>query len=247
MLKAQYLLSLALHGLCRVTGLERLIHFISRSIAANYLRKQGLIDLVTVDLSYGEPLLCIRDRTKVIDLARLHRMVFKGRFKSIREYGAGASTIVIAHAMATGRRRDQLLVTIEESQEWLNLVMNRLHPQARERVCGLVGSYISVGAPGSATEADLVLENAVTGVPDLVYIDGPSLNVNKSLRGVSLVDGWREPINADILSVAHTMRKGSVILFDERAASYWAVLRGLRRPILAKSSSLYSFNKIILL
>jgi hypothetical protein len=189
----------------------------------------------------------IEDQTKVVDLARLYRMVCGGRFKEIREYGAGASTIVIAHAMANGCRRDQTLVTVEESKEWLDMVLGRLNPLSRKRVTGLVARYVSTGEPGTGIEGDLALDCAVPGVPDLVYIDGPTLYAAEPLRGVKLIEGWREPINVDVLSVAHTMRKGSVILFDERPASYWAVLGGLRRPVLAQSSSLYSANRITLL
>lgn len=247
MFKLQYTLSLAMHWFCRATGLERLVLGFSRRRAASYLRAQGLSELLESDLSYGQPLLELEDRTKVVDLARLHRMVRAGRFKAIREYGAGASTIAIAHAMASGRRRDQTLVTVEESQEWLDSVLDRLHPQARDRVTGLVAHYVPIGVPGSGMEGDLVLDRAIPGVPDLIYIDGPTLYAAAQLRGVPLIEGWREPINVDVLSVAHTMRKGSVILFDERPASFWAVLRGLRRPLLASSSSLYSINRITLL
>jgi hypothetical protein len=247
MFKLQYTLSLALHWLCRASGLERLVLGFSRSRAAAYLRAQGLSELLESDLSYGKPLLELEDRTKVVDLARLHRMVRAGRFKAIREYGAGASTIAIAHAMANGRRRDQTLVTVEESQEWLDSVLGRLHSQARDRVTGLVANYVPTGGPGSSMESDLALNRAIPGIPDLVYVDGPTLYAVGQLRGVPLIEGWREPINVDVLSVAHTMRKGSVIIFDERPASYWAVLRGLRRPLLASSSSLFSVNRITLL
>lgn len=247
MFKFQYTLSLALHWFCRTTGLEGLVLGLSRRRAATYLREQGLSELLESDLSYGQPLLDIEDHTKVVDLARLHRMVRSGRFKAIREYGAGASTIAIAHAMANGRRNDQSLITVEESREWLDSVLSRLHPQARDRVTGVVANYVPIGCPGSGSEGDLTLNQAIPGVPDLVYIDGPTLYSAPQLRGVSLINGWREPINVDVLSVAHTMRKGSVILLDERLASYWALLRGLRRPLLASSSSLYSVNRITLL
>jgi hypothetical protein len=247
MLKLQYTLSLAWHWLCRRTGLERLVLGLSRARAAAYLRGQGLGSLLEHDLSYGKPLLDIEDDTKVVDLARLHQLVRSARFKSIREYGAGASTIVMAHAMATGRRKDQVLVTVEESQEWLESVLIKLHPDARPRVTGIVAAYVPTGAAGTSAESDLALDRAIPGVPDLVYVDGPTLYAGPPLRGVPLIEGWREPINVDVLSVAHTMRKGAVIVFDERPASYWAVLRGLRRPLVASSSSLYSVNRITLL
>jgi hypothetical protein len=249
-LKLQYVLSLAIHWFLRRTGAEDLLLALRRRACAAYLDRQGLGHLLDEDVSYGTSLMTVSDRTKVIDLARLHRLVKGGRYKSIREYGAGASTIAIAHAMALSGRTDITLVTIDESQEWLQSVLDRLDPRVRPQVNGVVARYVRSLTPLSdgGVECDLVLEQSVPCVPDLVYVDGPTLHALKdNVRGTKLSAGWREPINVDAVSVAHTMRKGSVIIFDERSASYWATVRALRRPFFAWSSSLYSVNRITVL
>jgi hypothetical protein len=246
--KLQYICSLSMHVCLRATKIESIILHLTCGRASRYLRSQGLGHLIEADLSYGKSLLEITDRTKIIDLARLHRMIKNGRYKTIREYGAGTSTLVIAHAIASATYPYQTLTTIEESEEWLTSVLEKLPPESRARVNGIAAQYVAVGQAGTSSECDLALATSIKEVPDLVYIDGPSLHSLKSpIRGSALLKGWLEPINIDVLSVAHTMRKGSVIVFDERLASYWAVLKGLRRPAIAYSSSLFSINRIILL
>lgn len=51
MFKLQYMMSLALHWLCRASGLERLVLWFSSSRAAAYLRAQGLSELLESDLA----------------------------------------------------------------------------------------------------------------------------------------------------------------------------------------------------
>lgn len=251
MTKVQYVLSLAVHWLARALRFEATILEFSRQRAKRYLERQGLGDIVAHDVSYGVPLLDLPDRTKIVDLERLHRLVRSGRFKSIREYGAGASTIVMAHAIAASGRKDIALTTVEESAEWLDVVIKRAARIADVAINGIVATYVPMNAANAlaeGSETDLVLSQAIATPPDLIYVDGPTLHApSKAVRGIAVHDGWREPINVDFLSVAHTMRKGSMIVFDERPASFWAAHRALRRPFWCHSSSLYSVNTITLL
>lgn len=245
MTKAQYLVSLAWHYVVRMLGLEKVLigYACRRSVA--YLRRVGLGSLLEKDISYGVPILELPDRTKVVDLARLHRLVASGRFRSIREYGAGTSTIVMAHATAKLSTNVKFII-IEESAEWANFVSGHFQEIGCE--VRFVHSEYMVSAGNIAGEVDLHLKDAAPEVPDFIYVDGPSLaGCTGDIRSMTLADGWAEPINVDFHSVVHTMRKGSVVLFDDRPASYWALQRAIRRPYIAWSSSLFDSNKVTLL
>ena len=164
------------------------------------------------------------------DLARLHWLTRVREVVSAVEFGAGFSTAVIAHALdmnalamgtwADTHRRVEFpftLLSIDQSQYWLDLSLGRVTPALQSRVrthCSTVG----MGTFGD--RVCTYFESLPNFVADLVLLDGPDQYATETaVRGFNTGNVGLMPMAADLLAVEHFFEPGSVIVIDGRTAN----------------------------
>lgn len=201
--------------------LKRFLRRLAGIRGREYLRRVGALELLRSGVAEEIP-------ADFSDLSNLHRIVRRRKPRVILEFGAGFSTIVMAHALyqnGTGQ-----LYCVDSSEYWVRNLQPKIPPHLSEFV-DLRVSKTAIGVHDG--ELCHFYESLPNVVPDFIYLDGPaSTDVSGSVRGLSFQPengGVRQQIAADILLYESTLRRGATILVDSRYNNVNFLLRNLKR------------------
>jgi len=171
-----------------------------------------------------------QDKSKLFDLAHIHRQVSNRAPKTILEFGCGTSTVIMAYALEelekTGAVKNPHLHVVEASPEWIKIVESSIPDHLKK--------YVTFHAsPAVATEYESQIAHRHTILPDIIpdfiYLDGPSpANVTGQINGISF-DISKPPISLDILLYEPLLRTGAFIILDGRVNNMYFLKRNLKR------------------
>ncbi len=145
------------------------------------------------------------------DLWFLWRLVRKNRPNVVLEFGSGCSTVVIAHALADNGVGH--ITSVDAQETWAEVTRSTVPDELRsycEVVYSPVEEYESEGVP-------VYRHIEVPDIrPDLLYLDGPTLN-------------QRVKVGVDPVLLEGNFPDGFVMVVDGRLANVEFLMRELKR------------------
>lgn len=177
----------------------------------------------------------------IVDLVRIHRLVRRGRFFSVLEFGIGYSTLVMADALDKNRRdftrqgeapevrNSQLwrLHCVDANRTWIDVTLGRLPEHLAEHV---IVTLSGVTATTHENQLCHLYDQIPDVVPDFIYLDGPDpADVTGSVHGQTFSTPERTVMSADLLLIESTLLPGTIVLVDGRTQNVRFLLRNLRR------------------
>ncbi len=187
------------------------------------------------------------------DLAVLHFLVVSREVSKVVEFGSGYSTAVLALALVqngsihkdwveSNRRLEDpfTLATVDESADWLEITVQRIHESFRHAVRTVHSQVEMVDFCGRYATKYSSFSDVVA---DLVVIDGPSQYApppdDKSFHtGKSHL----MPMAADVLPVEHFFEPGSILFLDGRTSNARFLRQNLQRNWAYRHFSLAEFH-----
>lgn len=174
------------------------------------------------------------------DLFHLYSLVRKTSCVSALEYGSGWSTLVLALALhenseSFGEEHRRLvrhpnafkLLTVDASEYWQGIALDRLPDWLRQTVTGVVSTVNLVEAYGSYVH---LYEAVPDFVADLIYLDGPDPEqVRGSVNGFRYRELHTLPMGADILRIEPHLWPETLIIADGRTANARFLAANLHR------------------
>ena len=163
------------------------------------------------------------------DLCRLHWLVLARRAINTLEFGNGISTLFIADAKSIlanyFKRVPNLrfekffhIYSVGESKFYINLTKKRFNKHLKKHVNFTHSKIEIINYDGKYALKHQKIPNIS---PDLIYLDGPSINSvkNKKFENFRFDKICRVPIASDILSLEFFLEPGTFIIIDGRSAN----------------------------
>lgn len=192
----------------------------TESEAENYLKSEGIRDLVTEGVSE-------EIKPKWDDLARLYQIVRKRKPFEILEFGSGFSTIVMAEGLKRNwyefLKNDEnheiskpIIISLETFEKWKQNTQEKLLRANLNEFAEIKISNARIGQfKGQICHFYDELPDIV---PDFVYLDGPNpLTVEGSINGISFRNKKRTVMAGDILKYESTLLPGFYMIVDGRS------------------------------
>ena len=163
------------------------------------------------------------------DLARIHFLILKRKVINCLEFGSGFSTLVIGHAMSILSLEYEKFVKknfrVEKPFNVFSIEESKDSMIDTKKISKEYSNFINL----KASPVNLILhDNRIASIyknlfdinPDLIFLDGPSLNSTKDkINNISYNKVFRMPISADILRYEFFLEPGCLILVDGRTTN----------------------------
>ena len=171
------------------------------------------------------------------DLIRLHYLVTSRRVTTILEFGVGASTFILDHALAENKKKYKSFVSknmrranafelhsVDNDKKWIKHVRSKYE---------LSNTFLYFENCRMGTFGDRICtyyDRIPNICPDLIYLDAPhQFSALGQIRGISTRHLDRVPMAADILSIEHFLLPGTLIVVDGRTANARFLERNFQR------------------
>lgn len=162
---------------------------------------------------------------EINDLIRLHKLIRKGNYSKVLEFGAGYSTIIMADALSKNSPHSKLF-TVDASEKWLQSVQSRL---PRHLLDYVTFNYSEVKISTFNGQLCHYYETLPDIIPDFIYLDGPDpKNVKGDIYGLTFQNG-RTVAAADLLLMEPSFLPGTFILVDGRTNNARFLINNFKR------------------
>lgn len=216
-----------------MSSLIRVPDPVSKEEAAAFFTAVGLSDLIQLSKrTYSDVNNMIQAEPyppDLLDLYRIYQYIVLNKRLTALEFGCGWSTLVLAHALESNRRKFSKNVknlrrqnpfevhAVDNEKQFLNIARSRVERQRLENAEFIFSEVEMTRFNGRlATQYEMLPQIN----PDFIYLDGPDqFNTQGTVNGLNIGHKDFMPMSSDLLLIEHFLTPGTMILVDGRTAN----------------------------
>ena len=175
----------------------------------------------------------------VVDLYRIYQFILLNKRLTALEFGCGWSTLIIAHALDSNKkrfsqctnhlRRQNLFEvhSVDNQEQFVKIARSRLEKRGLDNANFMVSEVEMTLFNGRLSHQ---YDSLPQVSPDFIYLDGPDqFHIKGSVRGLTSAHEDFVPMSSDILLMEHFLIPGTIILVDGRTANARFLRANLQR------------------